>query len=178
MVSLSYRQSVYPGVLLPISNMCSSSSISEKYLRTVPLGSHQALGWNSSTSCPDSYFHPNRQIVSPGPGHSAPMMQQLLWHPLILTAFSEIRCDPRVGAATLHHNQQSRFAASCSRNSTHTESNYTTPWDIILLQILRITSRNPSLSCIWEAGARRLCSKKTSVLNIVHTGQKLFITTL
>lgn len=42
----------------------------------------------------------------------------------------------------------------------HTESNYTALWDITLLQMLCTTSSNPLLSCIWEAEARTLCSKK------------------
>lgn len=67
---------------------------------------------------------------------------------------------PGAGAATLHHKQQPCFVASCRRSSMHTISNCTAPWDIVLLQMPCTTSSNPSLSCIWEAGARRICSQK------------------
>lgn len=92
-VSLSQGQSMCPGVQLPVSNTCSSSPISEKHLRTVPLGSHSALGWNNSTSCPDPYFNPNWHIVNPKPGHGSPVTQQLSWfhdwYPSMLAAPSE-----------------------------------------------------------------------------------------
>lgn len=80
------------------------------------------------------------------------------WHPLMLAAHT--RCDPWAGAATCHRNQQPCSVASCSRRSTQTVSNYTAPWDVILLQIPCTTASNPFLSCIWEAGARRVCSQK------------------
>lgn len=73
-----------------------------------------------------------------------------------------MQCDPAAGAGTLHHNQQRCFIASCSRSSVHTESNYTAPWDVTLLQMPCSTSSSLFLSCIWEAEARRLCRKKVS----------------
>lgn len=179
-VSLSQGQSMCPGVQLPVSNTCSSPPISEKHLRTVPLGSHSALGWNSSTLRSDPCFNPNWQIVNPKPGHGSPVTQQLPWfhdwYPSMLAAPSEWQFDPGAGAATLHHNQQPCFDTSCRRSSKRAISDYTALWDITLLQIPCTTFSSPSLSCIWGAGARRIRGQKC-LLYIAHTGQRLFIRT-
>lgn len=72
-----------------------------------------------------------------------------------------MQCDPGAGAGALHHNQQPCFIASCSRSSMHTESHYTAPWDVTLLQMPCTTCSRPFLSCIWKQKPEH-CRKKVS----------------
>lgn len=126
-VSLSHKPFRYPGAAARFKH---PSPISEKHLRTLSLGSHPVVWGNSSTICPDSYFHPNWQIVNPKAGCISPKTQQFCDRWLTSIGVGRFQrntqCDPGAGAGTLHHNQKPCFIASfivgagapCTQNLT------------------------------------------------------------